>query len=198
MATRRNHSRHVHNRDKPFSSITSANSGIFVPDDALDVYAYNVSVGVYATDTLALTERLAVTVSGRYNHTHSVIADLSGLSPDLNGEHRFNRFNPAAGITYQWSPAVNFYGGHSESTRAPTARATCPSARLGSSSRHRRAAALMQAQHPATIAERQPGWPGREISWSSKFRPARSLMPNVSKNPGVTAFRWTRRSVAIL
>ena len=107
--------------DKPLSSITSANSGIFVPADALDVYAYNVNAGLYATDTLALTDRLAVTVSGRYNHTHSVIEDLSGENPDLNGEHRFHRFNPAAGITWQWNPAVNFYGGYSESTRAPTA-----------------------------------------------------------------------------
>ena len=107
--------------DKPFSSITSANSGVFIPDDALDVYAYNVNVGIYATDTLALTDRLAVTASARYNHTHAVIQDLSGESPDLNGEHRFHRLNPAAGITWQWNPAVNFYGGYSESTRAPTA-----------------------------------------------------------------------------
>lgn len=105
----------------PLSSITSANSGIFVPADALSVYAYNVNIGVYATDTLSLTDRLALTVSARYNHTHSVIQDLSGGNPDLNGDHNFHRVNPAIGLTYQWSPALNFYGGYSESTRSPTA-----------------------------------------------------------------------------
>ena len=107
--------------DLPLSSITSANSGVFVPDDALSVYAYNVNIGVYATDTLSLTERLAVSASLRYNHTHSVIQDLSGENPDLNGDHSFHRVNPALGLTYQWSPTLNFYGGYSESTRSPTA-----------------------------------------------------------------------------
>jgi len=105
----------------PLSSITSANSGVFVPDDALDVYAYNVNIGGYATDTLSLTDRVALTVSARYNHTHSVIQDIAGTNPDLNGEHRFRRVNPALGLTWQWTPAVNLYGGYSESTRAPTA-----------------------------------------------------------------------------
>jgi outer membrane receptor protein involved in Fe transport len=107
--------------DLPLSSITSANSGVFVPEDALSVYAYNVNMGAYATDTLSVTDRLAVTMSLRYNHTHSVIQDLSGANPDLNGDHTFHRVNPALGMTYQWSPAVNFYGGYSESTRSPTA-----------------------------------------------------------------------------
>ena len=105
----------------PLSSITSANSGVFVPDDALDVYAYNVNIGGYATDTLSLTDHVALTASARYNHTHSVIQDIAGTNPDLNGEHRFRRVNPALGLTWQWTPAVNLYGGYSESTRAPTA-----------------------------------------------------------------------------
>ncbi len=82
----------------PLSSITSANSGVFVPDEALNVYSYSVSAGIYATDTLSLTDRLALTVSARYNHTHTVIEDLSGANPDLNGEHRFERLNPAVGF----------------------------------------------------------------------------------------------------
>ena len=105
----------------PLSSITSANSGVFVPDDALDVYAYNVNIGGYATDTLSLTDLVALTASARYNHTHSVIQDIAGTNPDLNGEHRFRRVNPALGLTWQWTQAVNLYGGYSESTRAPTA-----------------------------------------------------------------------------
>lgn len=52
--------------------------------------------------------------------THTLIQDTSGLDPDLDGNHGFHRFTPALGATYQWSPAINFYGGYNESTRAPT------------------------------------------------------------------------------
>ena len=105
----------------PLSSLTAANTGIFVPDEALDVHATDVTAGAYATDTLSVTDKLALTVSARYNHTHAVIEDLSGDNPDLNGNHHFERFNPAIGLAYQFTHAVNIYGGYNESTRAPTA-----------------------------------------------------------------------------
>jgi iron complex outermembrane receptor protein len=112
----------------PYSASTSPNSGLFVPDEALGVHIDDVSAGAYITDTLSLTDKLALTVSGRYNHTHVAINDTSGENPDLDGDHTFHRVNPAAGFTYQWSPAVNLYGGYSESTRAPTpVELTCAS-----------------------------------------------------------------------
>jgi len=88
--------------DLPLSSITSANSGVFVPADALSVYAYNVNIGVYATDTLSLTERLAVSASLRYNHTHSVIQDLSGGS----ATNSFGSLHGASGLEHASSTAV--------------------------------------------------------------------------------------------
>ncbi len=100
--------------------VTSPNSGIFVPNGALSVNSHTLSTGLYATDTLSVTDRLALTLSARDNHTRTTIDDPTGLDPDLNGQHSFSRFNPAAGITWQWRPTVNVYGGYSESTRAPT------------------------------------------------------------------------------
>ena len=100
--------------------VTVPNTGIFIPDDALNVHTGTKTTGIYATDTLSVTDALALTLSGRENHTRTKITDQTGLDPDLNGSHSFSRFNPAAGITYQWNPALNFYGGYSESTRAPT------------------------------------------------------------------------------
>ncbi len=100
--------------------VTSANSGLFIPADALSVDSHTLSTGLYATDTLSITDRLALTLSARGNHTRTTINDPTGLNPDLDGQHRFLRVNPAAGLTWQWSPAMNFYGGYSESTRAPT------------------------------------------------------------------------------
>jgi len=100
--------------------VTVPNTGIFIPADALGVHTTTDTTGIYATDTLSVTDKLALTLSGRENHSRTKIADETGLNPDLDGNHRFSRFNPAAGMTYQWSPALNFYGGYSESTRAPT------------------------------------------------------------------------------
>jgi len=100
--------------------VTTANSGIFIPDDGLDVKSRTRSTGLYLTDTLSITDQLALTLSGRSNHTRTTINDPTGVNPDLDGKHSFSRFNPAAGITYQWNEALNFYGGYSESTRAPT------------------------------------------------------------------------------
>lgn len=99
---------------------TSSDSGLFVPEDALRVSSRTRSTGVFVTDTLSVTDALALTLSGRSNRTRTTIKDLTGENPDLNGRHRFSRFNPAAGLTYQWRPELNFYGGYSESTRAPT------------------------------------------------------------------------------
>lgn len=112
----------------PYSTVTSANSGVYVPDEALKTHVSDVNEGVYFTDTLSLTDQWAITASGRYNHTHTVIQDVSGMNPDLDGNHSFHRFNPSLGTTFQWSPAINFYGGYSESTRAPTpVELTCAS-----------------------------------------------------------------------
>ena len=82
--------------------VTVPNTGIFIPDDTLNVHSSTRTSGLYATDTLSITDRLALTLSARQNRTHTTIADQTGENPDLDGKHRFSRFNPAAGITYQW------------------------------------------------------------------------------------------------
>lgn len=84
------------------------------------VSARNDYYGVYFTDTLSVTRSLHATVAGRYNRAHLVIADASGLSPALNGSHRFSRFNPAVGLTYSPTTASNLYAGYNEGMRAPT------------------------------------------------------------------------------
>jgi iron complex outermembrane receptor protein len=59
-------------------------------------------------------------VSARGNHTRITIDDPTGANPALDGRHGYSRINPAAGLTWQWTPAVNAYLGYSQSTRAPT------------------------------------------------------------------------------
>ncbi|MGZ5162504.1 MAG: TonB-dependent receptor [Burkholderiales bacterium] len=91
-----------------------------------DVQTRNRYVGVYVSNTLALTPALRVTLSGRYNNARIVIADRSGLTPALNGTHEFSRFNPALGVTQNLGSGVTTYAGYNRGTRVPTpAELTC-------------------------------------------------------------------------
>ena len=84
------------------------------------VHTTNRAWGAYATDTLDLTDRLFLTLSGRFNSVRVSTADQTGVNPDLNGSHRFDRFNPAAGLAWKLTEAVTAYGGYAETNRAPT------------------------------------------------------------------------------
>jgi iron complex outermembrane receptor protein len=79
-------------------------------------------IGVYAVDTLDLTDRLAVTLGGRFNHARIEIENTGEPSLDaLNGVNTYERFNPSAGLTYKLLPGISAYGGYSEANRAATA-----------------------------------------------------------------------------
>jgi outer membrane receptor protein involved in Fe transport len=78
----------------------------------------------YASDTVTIADKLHLTLSGRYNTTSIKNRDplhADGDSASLSGDHRFSRFNPAVGVTYSPTRALNVYGGYAESSRAPTA-----------------------------------------------------------------------------
>jgi outer membrane receptor protein involved in Fe transport len=72
----------------------------------------------FASDTLDLTSKLSLTVSGRFNMAEINLSDQGG--GDLTGNHAYARFNPAAGATYRFAPWLNLYAGYSEANRAPT------------------------------------------------------------------------------
>ena len=80
--------------------------------------------GAFLTDTFDITSQLSANVGGRFNAAQIDIKDL--ISTALTGNHVFNRFNPAFGLTYKVVPGVSLYGSYSESNRAPTpAELTC-------------------------------------------------------------------------
>ena len=76
--------------------------------------------GVYFSDTLDLTDQLALTVGGRYNVAQLSIRDQTGKDPFLDGDSTFSRFNPLVGATYAFSKSLSLYGSYSEANRAPT------------------------------------------------------------------------------
>ncbi|MEJ0048287.1 MAG: TonB-dependent receptor [Rhodospirillales bacterium] len=84
----------------------------------VSVHTSNDYVGVFAVDTLDVTDRLAATVSGRFNNASISLHDQLGTA--LNGSHEYNRFNPAGGLTYKITPEISAYAGYAEANRAPT------------------------------------------------------------------------------
>jgi iron complex outermembrane recepter protein len=84
----------------------------------VDLLVHTHYYGLFFMNTLDVTDRLAVTVGGRYNLANIKLEDQLGEA--LNGDHTFQRFNPMVGATYKLTPGVTAYAGYSESNRAPT------------------------------------------------------------------------------
>jgi len=118
----------------PDRSITGVNAfGDGVSGGSVDGDPYDTRVdlagrirtwSLFASDTLSLQDNLHLTLSGRYNATSVKNRDqihANGDPASLSGTHRFERFNPALGLTYSPTKTLNAYAGYSESSRAPTA-----------------------------------------------------------------------------
>lgn len=81
------------------------------------------TASLYGTDTLSVGNAWNFTLSGRYNRTS--IDNRDQIRPEagtgsLTGHHVFDRFNPAAGVTFRPAGAWNVYFGYTEGNRAPT------------------------------------------------------------------------------
>lgn len=85
-----------------------------------DLDSENTYWGLYFSNALDVTDRLTVTVGGRYNHATIKLTDNTGLFDELNATNKYERFNPMAGANYKLFPGMSVYGGYSESNRAPT------------------------------------------------------------------------------
>ena len=92
--------------------------GVFVGEAFTSMMADTTNLGFFLSDALSLTDRLTLTVSGRYNRTEVELTDRLGTA--LDGDHTFERFNPAVGITFDVSDDLRFYASYSESNRAPS------------------------------------------------------------------------------
>ena len=77
---------------------------------------------IYFTDTFKFTEKLATTLSGRFNHTIVKAEDRQqpGVPDNLDANYTYNKFNPAIGLTYQISSSLNTYAGWNQGNRAPS------------------------------------------------------------------------------
>jgi outer membrane receptor protein involved in Fe transport len=100
---------------------STTRTGIYADEQRTQVDSGVTTWSLYAADTVDFSKRLSLTVTGRYDQTTITLADRSGHSPELDGHHRFGRFNPAAGLTYRISPDLLLYTSLSQSSRTPSA-----------------------------------------------------------------------------
>lgn len=80
---------------------------------------------LFFMDSFSASDALTLTLSGRYNYSRVSISGTTGdesvVPAGESGTHTFIRFNPAAGLTYEFNPQVASYLSYSESSRVPTA-----------------------------------------------------------------------------
>jgi outer membrane receptor protein involved in Fe transport len=100
---------------------STTRTGIFADGFRTAVHSRVTTWSLYAADTLDLTRRLSLMLAARYDNTRITLADRTGQSPELNGRHRFDRVNPAAGLTWRHSAGLVAYASLSQASRAPTA-----------------------------------------------------------------------------
>lgn len=106
------------------NSVGTSRTGDFATEVDVDTRQHN--IGVYLTDTFEIFERVALTLAGRYQHVHITIRDRSDENPALNGDHDFDRFSPAVGVTFKAHANLTLFASYSEGFRTPTpAELTC-------------------------------------------------------------------------
>jgi outer membrane receptor protein involved in Fe transport len=99
----------------------------------VSVVIRNAYYGAYMSDTLNLTQKLALTASGRFNIANIALHDQNPPNPNapgggLTGRHYYDHFNPAIGATYDVTELLTVYGSYSEANAAPTpAELSCAS-----------------------------------------------------------------------
>jgi outer membrane receptor protein involved in Fe transport len=91
------------------------------PEVGVDIRTERENYAFFISDTLQLTERTALTLAGRYQHSEIKIKNFNPGDEALEGNHTFSRFNPALGISHALLDNMTIYGTYNESFRTPTA-----------------------------------------------------------------------------
>lgn len=108
-------------RIDPITRLTlGLGTGTFIDEEATSITTETESTSVYFTNTVDISNEVALTISARANNTNVDLRDRSGTRPELNGSHNFFRINPSLGVTWQATEDHNLYASFSQSSRAPT------------------------------------------------------------------------------
>ena len=90
-----------------------------------DIQAITDAGGIYATDTLLLGPRASLSLSLRFDRSrialHGLSVDAGGNAVRVDGNHDYQRANPALGATLALTPATTVYANIARGFRAPSA-----------------------------------------------------------------------------
>ncbi len=138
------------------------------PVETTRVALRNENAGVYASDTMNVSEMVTLTASARYDHARVVIEDRSGNNADVAGRHRFSRLNPALGVNFNPTPSLTAYAAFSQGMRAPTAiELTCADPQAPCKLPNEFLADPPLAKVVASTIELGARGRGRETTWSA-------------------------------
>ena len=84
----------------------------------VSVHVNSTYLGLFASDGIALTDAVTLTLTVRANAARVRLNDQLGTA--LNGKHTFRRIDPAIGVSWQAADGLSLYAGYSEASRAPT------------------------------------------------------------------------------
>lgn len=92
-------------------------------DSRVDLAGDTATRSVYITDIFEVTPIMQLTLSGRYDRTTVDNVDNiteAGEPGSLTAKHKFDRFNPAIGVTLSPNRALSGYVSYNEGSRAPS------------------------------------------------------------------------------
>lgn len=95
-------------------------SGLYDAEGFTVMRSVTESFGLYAGDTLKLTDALTASLGARYSHVRVDNEDLSGDRPDLTALAKYDRLNFGGGLTYDLSDSLEVYAGAHQSSRVPS------------------------------------------------------------------------------
>lgn len=93
-------------------------------DARVDLYGRTASVSLYGLDSLKLSSTLQIDVSARFDRTTITNRDRitpGGGTGSLDGDHRYDKLNPAIAIIWSPSTTIGFDGAIAQTSRAPSA-----------------------------------------------------------------------------
>jgi len=75
----------------------------------------------YVSNVTQLSDALSLNIAARYNRDHILMNDLIDEGEgSLDGDHRFNSFNPAIGLSYVMSDSATLNVSYAQATRVPS------------------------------------------------------------------------------
>ncbi|MDX2370738.1 MAG: TonB-dependent receptor [Colwellia sp.] len=109
------------NNDSAEDDRSVSPTGIFDSESQVRLDVTTEQQYIFASYSMAFEHGLTLNIAGRYNNSHIVMNDLiDDGEGSLDGNHKFNRFNPAVGLNYQINNELTAKLSYSESSRVPS------------------------------------------------------------------------------